>query len=265
MALYHILILALIQGITEFLPIGTSGHLVLANQFSKLPDQDIAIDVAVHIGTLSSVIIYFWRDLWQILTGLLKAMAGRRGGQVKLLANIILATLPVAIAGYFLFDVAAIAFKDVEIIAWATIGFAILLWIADKSGMTLRRIEHIGFLSALVIGCAQVLALIPGTSRSGITITAARFLGVERPDAARFSMLLAIPTILGVGALSFLKLENSAEQLLHPDALTAAGISFVAGLIAISILMNWVRKTGFGFFVLYRLALGSILLYWVYI
>ncbi len=265
MALYHILILALIQGITEFLPISSSGHLVLSSQFLNLPDQGIAIDVAMHLGTVLAVIIYFWHDIWQMLTDLIKALVGRRGGQVKLLANIIVATIPVAAAGYFLFDMASVLFRDIEIIAWATIGFGILLWISDRIGMTLRRMEHIGFIGAFLIGCAQVLALIPGTSRSGITITAARLLGVERPDATKFSMLLSIPTIIGAGILTFLKLEGSHQQLLNQDAMIAFAVAFISGLISIFFLMSMVRKSGFGIFAIYRIILGLALLYWVYI
>ena len=265
LALYHILILALIQGATEFLPISSSGHLVLTSQFLNLPDQGIAMDVAMHLGTVMAVIIYFWHDIWQMLIGLLRFLIGRRGGHVKLLANIIIATIPVVVAGYFLFHMASGLLRDLEIIAWATIGFGILLWISDKIGMTLRRVEHIGFISAFIIGCAQVIAIIPGTSRSGITITAARLLGVERPDATKFSMLLSIPTIIGAGILTFLKLEGSPQQLLSQDAMIAFAIAFISGLISIFILMLMVKKSGFGIFAIYRIILGAVLLYWVYI
>ena len=155
-------------------------------------------------------------------------------------------------------------FADVEIIAWATIGFGILLWIADHLGMTVRRIEHLNFGNVIFIGLAQVLALIPGTSRSGITMTAGRFIGMERTEAARFSMLLSIPTILGAGVLAAVDLGQSGDFELGQDVLLSAGLAFITGLLSIVMMMRWLSRAGFTPFVLYRLALGAGLLYWIY-
>ena len=145
-----------------------------------------------------------------------------------------------------------------------TIGFGILLWVSDHVGMTVRRVEHLSLWNALFIGVAQVLALIPGTSRSGITMTAGRFLGLERAEAARFSLLLSIPTILGAGVLGGLELRESSDIQLGQDVLLAIGLSFVAGLISIAVMMHWLSRAGFTPFVIYRLLLGGALLYWIY-
>ncbi|MEE2689371.1 MAG: undecaprenyl-diphosphate phosphatase, partial [Pseudomonadota bacterium] len=155
--------------------------------------------------------------------------------------------------------------RDVEIIAWATIVFGLLLWIADYLGMTMRRVEHLNNRHVLFIGLAQVLALVPGCSRSGITMTAGRLLGMERIEAARFSMLLSIPVILGAGVLAGAELTLSGNVQLGQETLLSAGLAFVTGLMAIAIMMNWLRRARYTPFVLYRLALGGVLLYWIYL
>lgn len=264
MALYHILVLAIVQGLTEFLPISSSGHLVLTSNVLGWPDQGLLVDVAVHVGTLFAVMVYFWRDLWVMALGLFRLVTGRRGPGARLAAHIALATIPVVAAGYFGRDYIVVYFRDVEIIAWATIGFGLLLWLADHLGMTVCRVEHLHAGHVLFIGLAQVLALVPGTSRSGITMTAGRLLGMERQEAARFSMLLSIPTILGAGVLGGAELAASGDVTLGQDILLSAGLAFVTGLVAIAAMMSWLRRAGFTPFVLYRLALGAGLLYWVY-
>ncbi|NMM44778.1 undecaprenyl-diphosphate phosphatase [Rhodospirillaceae bacterium KN72] len=264
MLLHHILVLAAVQGITEFLPISSSGHLIVTGHILGWPDQGLAMDIAVHIGTLFAVMIYFWRDVWQMTVGVGRAATGRGGPPVRLIVNVIVATIPVVIAGFFLKDMVETQFRSVELIGWTTLGFGIVLWIADHVGMTIRRIEHIAWPTALVIGLAQVLALVPGTSRSGITMTAARFLGLEREDAARFSMLISIPTIAGAGLLAGYDIYKAGDLTLTGDFVIAAGLSFATALIAIALMMAWLRRSGFGIFVLYRIALGGGLLYWAY-
>ena len=264
MALYHILVLAIVQGITEFLPISSSGHLVLTSKILEWPDQGLLIDVAVHVGTLAAVMIYFWRDLLTISVGTARLAIGRGGPGARLAGYILVATSPVVIVGFFGRDYIAVYLRDIEIIAWVTIGFGILLWVSDHVGMTVRRVEHLSHWDVLFIGGAQVLALIPGTSRSGITMTAGRFLGLERVEAARFSFLLSIPTILGAGVLGGLELRESADIQLGQDVLLAIGLSFVAGLISIAVMMHWLSRVGFTPFVIYRLLLGGALLYWIY-
>lgn len=263
-ALHHILILAIVQGLTEFLPISSSGHLVVTGKLLGWPDQGLAIDVAVHVGSLFAVMLYFWRDVGRMAVGVGRIATGRGGPPAQLVLNIAVATAPILAVGFFAKDYISQALRDVELIAWATIGFGLLLWIADRVGMTIRRMEHIGWASALAIGCVQVFALIPGASRAGVTMTAGRAMGMERSEAARFSMLLSIPTILGAGALAGWDVYQTGDLRLGLDMAIAAGLSFISAFLAIMLMMAWLKRSGFGPFVLYRLALGGFLLWWVY-
>ncbi|MBT3358248.1 MAG: undecaprenyl-diphosphate phosphatase [Rhodospirillales bacterium] len=264
MDLLHIAVVAVIQGITEFLPVSSSGHLVMVSPLTGWPDQGLVIDVAVHIGTLGAVIVYFARDLWGMAAGIWRVMTGRKDPAARLAAQLVLGTLPVIAAGYTLNHYMPGGIRSLTVVAWATLGFGIVLLITDKVGMTIRRIEHLGFGDAFVIGMAQILALIPGTSRSGITMSAARILGFERADAARFSMLLSIPTILGAGTLKGLELYNSGNADLTAAAIMAAAMAFITALIAITLLMAWLRRATFTPFVIYRVILGGILLGFAY-
>ncbi len=265
MTLLQVVIIALLQGITEFLPISSSGHLILVPELTDWPDQGLVIDVAVHVGTLFAVMIYFWRDVLSLTLGAYDLARGRVQERGRRLLYLIAATLPVAVAGYLLNRYNLTGYlRSMEIIAWTTLGFGILLYIADRIGMTLKRVEHIKLLDAMIIGFAQVLALVPGTSRSGITMTAARTLGFERGEAARFSMLLSIPAILGAGILKGRDLYESGDLVLGAVATLAAGFAFVTALAAIAVLMRWLRRSSFTPFVLYRLALGGGLLFWIY-
>lgn len=225
----------------------------------------MVIDIAVHVGTLGAVIVYCWRDIGRMLVGLLRTVQGRSDPGLRLVTLLVVGSIPVVIAGYLVSRYLGDAFRTIEVIAWSTIGFGLLLGFADRAGMTIRRIEHMNHATALFIGLAQVLALIPGASRSGVTMTAARILGFERADAARFSLLLAIPAILGAGTLGGLKLYQSGDVSLGLDAAVAAGIAFGAALISITVMMAWLRRAGFMPFVIYRLILGGALLAWIYI
>lgn len=266
MTLQHIILLAVVQGITEFLPISSSGHLILAPALTGSPDQGLLVDVAVHVGTLTAVLIYFWRDVFAMLGGFVRLFTGRINAGARLAIHIVLATIPVVAVGFYL-KVSGIEeqLRSVEIIAWTTLGFGILLWIADKVGMTINRLEHMRWGGALFIGLAQVLALIPGTSRSGITMTAARFMGYERSDAAQFSMLMSIPVILGAGLLAGIDLHQAGNIALNQDVLLAAGLSFLTALIAIAVLMSWLKRSSFTPFAIYRILLGGGLLIWLYV
>ena len=264
MPVLHIVVLALVQGITEFLPISSSGHLVLVPALTGWVDQGLTIDVAVHVGTLFAVTMYFWRDVLGMIQGVLNLLRGRVDAHARMAGLIILATLPVIGAGYALNQYGGDGLRSVTVIGWATLGFGIVLYATDKLGMTLRRMEHLGVSDVIIIGLAQVLALIPGTSRSGITMSAARLLGVERSDAARFSMLLSIPTIVGAGVLKGLELYQSGNAQLTSDAVLAAALAFVSALIAIFLLMAWLKRSDFTPFVLYRIVLGVGLLAFSY-
>ena len=261
MVFQHLVILSLIQGITEFLPISSSGHLAILPRLADWPDQGLAIDVAMHVGTLGAVMIYFWRDLTAMVGGLWRVIFQSRSDPgARLAIYLIVATLPLVAAGYLVERHYPHGFRGLEVIGWTTLVYGVLLFIADRLGMTLRRVEHLSIGDVLVIGFAQVLALVPGTSRSGITMTAARLLGMERQEAARFSMLLSIPAIIGAGSLAGWDLYQSGDAALTSTALTAAGLAFVAALITIALLMVWLRRASFTPFVIYRIGLGGFLL-----
>jgi undecaprenyl-diphosphatase len=231
-------------------------------------EQDAAnrltLDIAVHVGTLLAVCVYFWRDFGGMALGALRLFTGRVTPGGRLFLYVVVATLPLIAAGVALKMTFALELRGIEVVAWATLGFGLLLYLADRMGMMIRRVEHIGIGSAIVIGVAQILALIPGTSRSGITMTAARFLGFERPEAARFSMLLAIPAILGAGTLAGLDLYQTGDLALRREAFVAAALAFVAALMAIAALMQWLKRASFTPFVVYRIVLGLLLLALVY-
>lgn len=265
MTVEQLIILALVQGITEFLPISSSAHLILVPHFTGAVDQGPLIDVAVHVGTLGAVMLYLWRDIARMLAGLGRALRGRADPGARLALQLVVATLPLVAAGYAGSRYLGDTLRSVEVIAWATLGFGILLWLVDRAGMTIRRIEHLSYGGALFIGLSQVLALIPGTSRSGITMTAARLLGFERAEAARFSMLLSIPAIVAAGGLTGYDLYKAGDARLTTDAAIAAALALVAALIAIAAMMGWLRRASFLPFVLYRIALGGGLLAWIYL
>ena len=272
MPLLHVFVLAIVQGITEFLPISSSGHLVLVWEiFDQLgwqvpeqtPSDRLVVDVAVHVGTLLAVGLYFWRDLAEIGLGLVRLFVGQVTPGARLAFHVALGSIPLITVGYFFKDTVTLYLRDIQIVAWTTIGFGALLLAADRIGLTVRRVEHLRAWGAVFVGLVQVLALIPGTSRSGITMTAARFIGFERPEAARFSLLLAIPAILGAGTLAGLDLRQSGNSQLGIDAVFAAGIAFVVAYVTIVLMIRWLRHAGFTPFVLYRFVLGAALLVWV--
>ncbi|MCE2509677.1 MAG: undecaprenyl-diphosphate phosphatase [Alphaproteobacteria bacterium] len=263
MILWHIVVLALVQGITEFLPISSQAHLILTSKGMGWQDQGLLIDVALHVGTLAAVLLYFWQDVWRMLKGLGNALSGTMNDGARLALQVVLATLPVVAAGYFLIDHAA-SLRDPLVIGWATLGFGILLYLADRLGLRIRRVEHMSFAGAFVIGLAQIGALVPGASRSGVTMTAARMLGFEREEAARFSLLLAIPAIIAAGTLEGIHLYEAEDVTLTRDAVVAAGFAFLSALIAIALMMRWLRRASFTPFVLYRVVLGGGLLAFVY-
>src|SRR5689334_583264 len=188
MTIEQIIVLAVVQGITEFLPISSSGHLILIPQLMHWPDQGILVDVMTHFGTLLAILIYFWRDVWKLILGGLALLKGKLTDDGKLAIYIVLATIPAVVFGFVLkkFGYADLE-RNVAIVAWNTILYGILMLIADMVGPQERTIQNMTLGSALIIGTAQALALIPGTSRSGVTMTAGRFLGFTRPDCARFS------------------------------------------------------------------------------
>jgi undecaprenyl-diphosphatase len=264
MTIEQIIVLAVVQGITEFLPISSSGHLILVPKLMHWQDQGLVVDVMTHLGTLLAILIYFWRDVWRITRGALELLKGKVTDEGRLAIYIVLATIPAIAFGVFLKE---FGFTDLErnvaVVAWNTILYGILMLIADMVGPQERTMSNMTLGSALIIGMAQALALIPGTSRSGVTMTAGRFLGFTRPDSARFSFLLGIPAT--AGAIVFTVGDAAASgEAITTDALLCAALTFVAGILAIAFLMGLIRRISFLPFVLYRMVLGGFLLVLLY-
>ena len=265
MPLLHILILALVQGITEFLPISSSGHLVLLHEYfgqgSAATQENLLLDVAVHVGTLFAVLLYFRADILSLFFGLCKIIKGEwRDEDAQLGLLIVLSSIPVIIAGFLLHKYQIFDARNVEIVAWTTLGFGVLLWVADRYVGERYTLPDLNWKSALIIGLAQVLALIPGTSRSGITMTAARGLGFTRTEAARYSLLLSIVAISGAGVLGGKDVLEMSDVAFTTDIALAAGLAFISGYIAIALMMGWLRRASFTPFAIYRVILGAGLL-----
>ncbi len=251
-------VLALVQGITEFLPVSSSGHLFLASNVLGWPDQGLKIDIAVHGGTLLAVIMYFRKEIVRLLRC-------REAADRRLLVLIVVATVPVGGAGFVLHATGTDMLRDPALIAWTTLGFGLLLLAADRLGGTARPLEDLTWRSAVVIGLFQVAALVPGTSRAGVTITAARFLGYRRADCATFSMLLSIPVIGAAVLLAAGDMAASGDMALTRSSLVAAVLSFGAALITIRLFMAWLARASFTPFVIYRVLLAALLLAWLYL
>ena len=264
MTFFQELLIALVQGITEFLPISSSGHLILIPALTGWPDQGIITDVMVHVGSLFAVIVYFWRDVLMLGHGALDVARGRVTQRSRLFTYIVLATIPALAFGAFLkFSGTSAAIRGPLIVAWGAVVFSIAMYLADRFGARAKTMADMRLRPALLIGLSQAVALIPGTSRSGITMTAARAMGYERGEAARFSFLLGIPAITAAGLFTALEAWEDGRAV-PPDALLAAFFSFFAALAAIAFLMALVKRTTLTVFVIYRLALALVLFAMIY-
>ena len=266
MPLFHLVLVAVLQGLTEFLPVSSSGHLILLPALTGLQDQGQAIDVAVHVGTLAAVVLYFWAEVKTCLLGLPHLLLGRLDHPGARLAFLLLiATVPVVLAGLLLHLTGLdAAMRSVAVIGWAMLLFGLLLYWADRHGGTHRQAESWTVKEAITLGLWQAVALIPGTSRSGITITGARMLGFERSDAARLAMLMSIPTISASGILLGADVIGSADTGLLRDVAIGAGFACVAALLALTLMMRLLRSISFTPYVIYRVALGIVLLAYAY-
>ncbi|SBS35047.1 Undecaprenyl-diphosphatase [Marinomonas aquimarina] len=263
---YHVVFLALIQGLTEFLPISSSAHLILPSQVLNWPDQGLAFDVAVHVGTLIAVVGYFWRDIYGIVKDWFAALAGGQSTQNSRLGWwVLIATVPAMVAGLCFNHAIEAHLRSIEVIAYTTIGFGILLWTSDRFFANLKAIHQLNLPSVLVIGIAQAFALIPGTSRSGVTMTAARFMGFSRDAAARFSFLLSIPIIVAAGGLKLIELCSGQQEFAvdWQALLWGVVLSAISAYLCIHLFLKWLSQIGFLPFMLYRLALGALLLWLV--
>lgn len=266
MPVFNLLLIALIQGITEFLPVSSSGHLILLPSLTGLGDQGQVIDVAAHLGTLGAVILYFWADVRLALAGTLRLLRGKIDTQGAFLALcLIIATVPVIILGLIL-KVTGLSdmMRGIAVIGWAMIIFGILLYWADQKGPTTRTAPEWSLKHAFQMGLWQAVALIPGTSRSGITITAGRMLGYGRQDAAKLAMLMSIPTIIASATLLGLDVIGTADAGALRDIGIVMAMSFVAALFALTIMMRLLRAVSFTPYVIYRIGLGIVLLWVAY-
>lgn len=264
MSIEQIIVIAVVQGITEFLPISSSGHLILVPALTHWPDQGQFTDVMVHLGTLLAILIYFWRDVRRLITGALQLFKGEVTPEGRLAIYIALGTIPAIAFGLVLeaLDMPDLE-RNVSVVAWNTILYGLLMLVADRVGKQTKTVADMTLPAALFIGVAQALALVPGTSRSGVTITAGRFLGFTRPDCARFSFLLGIPAIGAAGVLKLFEAVSSGESI-GLDTVACAALTFLAGLAAIAFLMAVLKRVSLLPFVLYRMVLGGFLLVMLY-
>jgi undecaprenyl-diphosphatase len=262
MSWLQIIVLAVIQGLSEFLPISSSGHLVLMPNVAGWADQGLAFDVAVHFGSLIAVCAFFREDI----AGLLRGGIGLVGGQStelerRMALGIGLGTIPAALAGLMFAGWIEQNLRDPMVVVVTLSFYGILMAAADRYGRRTRNITEIRLGDALLIGCAQALALIPGTSRSGVTITTGLALGLQRGDAARFSFLLSAPVILLASAYEFVRMLLSDEPIAWGQLAVAAAISAVVAYVSIDFFMRFVNRIGLMPFAIYRLLLAGLILY----
>lgn len=276
MTLFEAIILGIIQGLTEFLPISSTGHLTLAGKFlglisDKNPEHWTAFIAVIQLGTMVSILVYFWKDLWNIFIEFLqnnfqkKLKYSEQSLNSKLGWMIIAGTIPIVIIGLFFKDAIEGAFtKNLSVIAISLIVLAIILAIAEKTARFKKELKDITMLDSILIGFAQAVALIPGSSRSGTTITGGLFLGLKRDVAARFSFLLSVPAVLASGLL---QLKESLAYINYDMAVSivvATVVSGISGYLAIDFLLKFLKKNSTFVFIFYRIALGALILFLIY-
>ena len=263
MALEIIIILSLIQGITEFLPISSSAHLIIIPEFFFNIDSSREFDVSLHFGSLLAVIYYLKKDLIKIILDTIFLKKDNEG--FIILKNLIISTIPVIIVGFLVhinnFDI----IRSLEVIGWTTLIFGILLGIADRNLKVIKYFKSLNLKDALVIGIAQTLAIIPGTSRSGIVITAGLYMGFSRFDASKYSLLLSIPVIIAATTLESINLFIEKGFFFNNEMIMGIILSFCVALITITLFMKWINKASLKIFVAYRIMLGILILIYAYI
>lgn len=259
MDLLQVLVLAVIQGLTEFLPISSSGHLILPSALLGWPDQGLAFDVAVHFGSLLAVMLYFRRDIATMFLAWFQSFGGHQSDDGRLAWWVIIATVPAVVAGFALNDFIEHNLRNAWVLGSATLVFGILLAFAQRFSVTARQCRDLTLAMVLIIGFAQALALVPGTSRSGITITAAAFLGLSLTEASRFSFLLSIPVIAGAALLKTMDLLSDSSAVDWLELLMAAALSGLTAFVCIGWFMRWVERIGLLPFAVYRVVLASVI------
>lgn len=262
MSYIEIFVLALLQGLTEFLPISSSAHLIFPSKLLGWGEQGLAFDVTVHVGTLMAVLIYYRTDvklMWFAWIDSFKSNSGKLQGHGLLSWSILLATIPAASMGYFGKEFIELHLRSLAVIAFTTILFGLLLGYADIKAKETIKLEDLGLKKAILIGLAQALALIPGTSRSGVTMTVGLMIGLKKDCAARFSFLLSIPIIAMAGGYISTKLIDLNEKIPVNDMLIGGAVAFISAYISIHYFVKLVNKVGMMPFVIYRLLLGLCL------
>lgn len=255
------IVLGLLQGVTEFLPISSSAHLILAPELFGWVDQGLAIDLAAHVGTLSAVVYYFRRDLQKILAGWTDSHFSFTDPQSRFVWYIIIATIPVAIAGFLASDIVEGLLRNPLVIAGTTIVYGLLLGWADYAGKRNRTEVSLQWKDVMLIGASQILALIPGTSRSGITMTTGLLLGLDREAASRFSFMLSIPVTMLAGGYGALKLVLSSESVDWIAVFIVTFVSAATAFVTIHYFLKFLQRFGMMPYVVYRMVLGAVLIY----
>lgn len=263
MSLLEVIILAIVQGMTEFLPVSSSGHLILVPALLGWDDQGLAFDVAVHVGTLLAVVFYFREELGQMIVAVLRL--GRGDAEVaehyRLAWLIVLATIPVGLVGILARDFIEMHLRSPMVIALTTAGFGIALWISARWFAGGRQLNRIGVVDAALIGIAQAFALVPGTSRSGVTMTMGMARGLSPDAAARFSFLMSIPVIILAGGLETLKLVGSEARVDVTALLVGTVVSAVFAYLTIAFFLKVLARIGMFGFMIYRLLLAAVITY----
>ena len=250
----EIFLLSLIQGITEFLPISSSSHLIIFSKYTNFENQSLAIDVSLHIGSFLAVVAYFHKDLFYFFRN------------KDLMLKILIASIPVMLLGFFLVQTNLVEkLRNIEVIGWTTLIFGFLLYIADKYELKKNIKTNLNYKSVIFIGIFQMFALIPGVSRSGISISAARFLMFKRYDAAKISFLLSIPTLAAVSVFGLRNMIVSEDFLFSSLNLISIFFSFIVSLVTINYFLKYIKNFSLNVFVLYRIILGTTLLLIAYL
>ena len=249
---FEIFLLSIIQGVSEFIPVSSAAHLILASSIYEFRNQSLLIDISLHLGSLMAILFYFKDDIFNFKKN------------KNLFYKIIIGTLPLIIFGYFLYSTNIIyQLRDIKVIAWATLFFGILIYIADKNKFLKKIDTDFNIRSVLIIGFFQVIALIPGVSRAGITITAGRILGFDRTDSTKISFYLSIPALAGASALG---IKDLFKENIEFNFLVIVGVflSFIFSLITIKFFLKFIKKFSLNLFVIYRIFLATILFYIIY-
>ena len=249
---FEIFLLSIIQGVSEFIPVSSAAHLILASSIYEFRNQSLLIDISLHLGSLMAILFYFKDEIFNFKKN------------KNLFYKIIIGTLPLIIFGYFLYSTNIIyQFRNIKVIAWATLFFGILIYIADKNKFLKKIDTDFTIRSVLIIGFFQVIALIPGVSRAGITITAGRILGFDRTDSTKISFYLSIPALAGASALG---IKDLFKENIEFNFLVIVGVflSFIFSLITIKFFLKFIKKFSLNFFVVYRIFLATILFYIIY-